>query len=112
VANNSGGYRENEGTALEIEGKIKAIKVNELKSVESITAALKNVNDAQKGIKEVGQTFTSRRSALTDEVNRLSASVGAIDDLVRQDFQNVLALARLPDVSMQGLPNFSWEKIS
>lgn len=90
-------------TASEIEGKVKAINVNELKTVESITSALKNVNDAQKGIKDITQTVTGRKAALTDEVNRLSASVGAIDDLVRQDFQNVLALARLPDVSMQGL---------
>jgi len=90
-------------TATEIEGKIKAINVNELKSVESITTALKNVNDAQRGIRDISQTFTSRKSALSDEVNRLSASVRVIDDLARQDFQNVLQLARLPDVSMQGL---------
>ncbi|HLE30999.1 MAG TPA: TIGR03545 family protein [Bacteroidota bacterium] len=90
-------------TVADIETKIKAINVNELRSVESITTALNNVTDAQRGIKEISQTFNSRKSSLTGDVNRLSASVGAIDDLVKQDFQNVLELARLPDVSMKGL---------
>ena len=90
-------------TASEIEGKIRAVNVNELKSVESVAAALKNVNDIQSGMKEIHETFTNRKSSLTGEVNRLSASVRVIDDLARQDFQNVLQLARLPDVGMQGL---------
>jgi len=90
-------------TVADIETKIKAINVNELRSVESITTALNNVTDAQRGIKEISQTFNSRKSSLTGDVNRLSASVSAIDDLVKQDFQSVLELARLPDVSMNGL---------
>ncbi len=91
------------GTVVEIEGKIKAIRINELKSVESVAAALKNLNDVQKGITEVSKTFNERKASLTNDVNRISASVRSIDDLARQDFQAVLQLARLPDVSMQGL---------
>ncbi len=89
--------------AVELEGKIKAINVSELKNVEALSTALKNLADVQQGIKDINQTLTSRRAAVTEDVNRLAASVRVIDDLAQQDFRDVLQLARLPDVNMQGL---------
>jgi uncharacterized protein (TIGR03545 family) len=42
---------------------------------------------------------------LTDEINRLSASVSKIDDLAKADYETVSRLARLPDLSTKGMAN-------
>lgn len=87
----------------QIEKNIKAINVGDLKSIQSVTEALKNANEASKGIKEVSETFKTRRAALTEEINRLSSSVRLVDDLVKEDYRSLLELARLPDISMRGI---------
>ena len=87
----------------EIQTSIAAINVNELKTVESITAALGNANNAYKGLTDLNETFKNRRTAVTDQINRLYASAGAIDDLAKADYETVKRLARLPDLSTQGI---------
>jgi len=87
----------------EIRSNIVAINVNELKTVESITAALGNANNAYKGLMDLNETFKNRRTAVTDQINRLYASAGAIDDLAKADYETVKRLARLPDLSTQGI---------
>jgi uncharacterized protein (TIGR03545 family) len=87
----------------EIQANITAINVNELKTVESITAAIGNANNAYKGLTDLNDTFKNRRTAVTDQINRLYASANAIDDLARADYETVKRLARLPDLSTQGI---------
>ena len=87
----------------DIQTSIAAINVNELKTVESITTALNNANNAYKGLTELNDTFKSRKTALTDQINKLAASANAIDDLAKADYETVRRLARLPDLSTQGL---------
>ncbi|MEX2115340.1 MAG: TIGR03545 family protein [Bacteroidota bacterium] len=87
----------------DIEERVKAINVNELKSLEKVVQALNNVNEAQKGIREVAGTLAARKQSVTDGVNQLTASVRSIDDIVRQDLQRLLDAARLPGVDMGGL---------
>ena len=89
----------------DIQTSIKAINVNELKSVETITAALGNANNAYKGLNDLNETFKNRRTSVTDQINRLTASASAIDDLAKADYETVRRLARLPDLSTQGLTN-------
>jgi len=87
----------------EVAASLKTINVSQLKSVQSIAAALKTVSDAQKGIAEVSATYNSRKTSVTQTVNGLASSIREIDPLVREDYRNLLDLARLPDVSMKGL---------
>jgi uncharacterized protein (TIGR03545 family) len=89
----------------DIQTSIKAINVNELKSLETITAAVGNANNAYKGLNELNETFKNRRTSVTDQINRLSASASAIDELAKADYETVRRLARLPDLSTQGLTN-------
>jgi uncharacterized protein (TIGR03545 family) len=77
--------------------------VNELKTVESITAAITNVNSAYTNIKDINETFTTRRQAISGQITTLTNSVGMIDDLARADYDRVKALAKLPDFSTQGI---------
>jgi uncharacterized protein (TIGR03545 family) len=89
----------------EIEASIKAINLNELKTIESISSAINNVNNAYKNINELNETFKNRRTAMNDQINRLYASVAVVDDLARADYKTVKGLARLPDLSTRGLAN-------
>ena len=52
---------------------------------------------------DLNETFKNRRTAVTDQINRLYASAGTIDDLAKADYENVKRLARLPDLSTQGI---------
>jgi len=89
----------------EIQANITAINFNELKTLDKITAAANNVNNAYKGLNDLNETFKSRRGALTDEINRLSTSAAKIDNLAKADYETVTRLARLPDLSTKGIAN-------
>jgi uncharacterized protein (TIGR03545 family) len=89
----------------EIEANIRAINLNELKTIDQFVTAASNANNAYKGINELHETFKARRAAITTQVNTLVASVSVIDDLARQDYEWLKSLARLPDLSMKGLAN-------
>jgi uncharacterized protein (TIGR03545 family) len=87
----------------EVQASINAINLNELKTVQNITSALNNVNSAYKGINDINETFKSRRSSVAAQLDRITASVNALDGYVRSDYEMVRRLARVPDLSTQGL---------
>ncbi|MBF8247209.1 MAG: hypothetical protein HW374_9 [Bacteroidetes bacterium] len=87
----------------EVEANVKAVNISEIKSLESAQSALENVKRAYENATEVSRTFNERKSALGDQVNRFSSAYNEADRLARDDFQSVVSLARLPDVSMSGL---------
>jgi uncharacterized protein (TIGR03545 family) len=89
--------------AATIEANVRAIDVNKLNDVGNITQAINTANDAYKGINEIKQTVDNRRAVITTQVTGLAKSVGQIDDVVKQDIDRTLRLARLPDLSAKGI---------
>ncbi len=89
--------------AATIEANVRAIDVNKLNDVGNITQAINTANDAYKGINEIKQTVDNRRAVITTQVTGLARSVGQIDDVVKQDIDRTLRLARLPDLSAKGI---------
>lgn len=87
----------------EVQKSVNAINLNELTTIQDFTAALNNANNAYKGINEINETFKSRRATVTTQLAQLSASVNAIDNYARADYEMVRRLARIPDLSTQGL---------
>ncbi len=87
----------------QIEGNVKAINVQQLKTIDQIAGALKNANEAYANSRQILDTYQARRSSLTSDINTLTGSIKSIDDIVREDFRGLLQLARLPDVNMKGL---------
>lgn len=99
-----------------MQGKLRGKSPEDLRSGPSLDSlpasrcrgkieAANNVNKASKNINELNETFKTRRSSITNQINAISSSVNAIDDLARQDYESLKNMARLPDVSMQGLAN-------
>jgi len=89
--------------AAQIEAQVRTIDVNKLNNVDRVTQAISTVNDAYKGITEIKQTVDNRRTVITGQVSGLATSVGQIDDVVKQDIDRVLRLARMPDLSAKGI---------
>ena len=87
----------------EVRASINAINLNELKTVQNITTALNNINNAYKGINDINETFKNRRAAVTTQLDRLTTSVNAINSYARSDYEMVRRLARVPDLSTQGI---------
>ncbi|MDH3251226.1 MAG: hypothetical protein OEM41_00465, partial [Ignavibacteria bacterium] len=87
----------------ELETRIRSINPGELKSVDKIQSALSTVDDARKTLAGISQTFDSRKSAITTDLNRISTSVSSIDDIAREDFQRLLAMAKLPNLNTSGI---------
>jgi len=87
----------------EIETNIKVINVSEIKSLESAKSTLENVKRSYDGVNEINRSFTERKSALNDQVNKFSNSYSEAERLAKEDFNAVVGLARLPDISMRGL---------
>jgi uncharacterized protein (TIGR03545 family) len=88
---------------LEIETNVKAINPNELKSVDRITAAISTVDNSLKSINEIKQTFETRSASITADIQKVSGAVATVDDVVKQDFQKLLSMARLPNLSTTGI---------
>jgi uncharacterized protein (TIGR03545 family) len=87
----------------EIEATVRSINVSELKSIEALTTSVAKVTTASKTIYDVNETFTTRRAALTQHIEGLTASAKLLDDIVNQDYDALITLARLPDVDMKGV---------
>jgi uncharacterized protein (TIGR03545 family) len=87
----------------EIEASVKAIDINELKTIEAITGAVNNLNTVTTNIQELNKAYTTRRASITNQVGDMTTAIDAIDDLAKEDYERVRSLARLPDLSMQGL---------
>lgn len=86
-----------------IENNVKSINVNNLKTVDQIVSTLNTVKSTVKTADEVKQSFTAQQKALTERVNSFTTAAKSIDDAVKEDYNRVLTVARLPDVSMKGL---------
>lgn len=87
----------------DVEKRLQAIKPKELKTVESITAAVTTVNDARATISSINQTFNARRLGLATDIQTLSSALTGVDAALNQDYETLRSLARIPSVSVSGM---------
>jgi uncharacterized protein (TIGR03545 family) len=97
------GFDASRAKLAEIETSVKTINVNNIKDVPSAVNALNTVKTVSAGVNEITNSVKERKIALTQNVNGFTASIKKIDDLVEQDYQHAVTLARLPDLSTAGL---------
>ncbi len=87
----------------EIETGIRAINPSELTTVDKIASAITTVDNARGTINDLTSTFQQRQAELKGSLQKLSSSVGTIDESITKDYQQVLSMARLPDINAMGL---------
>jgi uncharacterized protein (TIGR03545 family) len=86
-----------------VETSIRGININELKSVEALAAAVGKIGESSRAVEELNQSFQTRKNTITADVQQLTAGLGAIDDVLREDIRALQDLARLPDLSLGGI---------
>ncbi|MBM4167862.1 MAG: TIGR03545 family protein [Ignavibacteria bacterium] len=96
-------YESTRQRVMNIESNLRTIHVNELKTLDAITAAVNNVNTSYNTLREINETLTTRKNAITNDITRLTGSIGHIDDVVRADIERVKSLARLPELRLGGV---------
>lgn len=86
-----------------MESNLRAIKPNELKTLDAITSAINNVNSSYTTLKEINDSYKTRKNSITTDVNAVTGSIKLIDDVVKEDINRVKGLARLPDLRLGGI---------
>jgi len=89
--------------AVLVDSSVRAINPAALKDVASITSAIMTVDHAYKELRDIVATLDSRQTSIKSDINTIAASAGRIDDVAKEDFRRILALARLPDLNTMGL---------
>jgi len=87
----------------DIESRTKSINLSNIKTLQDANNALNNAKNILNTANEVRTTFNNQKTTLTDGVNKFGGSMKDLDDLATQDFQNVMNMAHLPDISMKGI---------
>ncbi len=82
---------------------LKAIDPASLKGVDKIAAAISTVDNSVKEVNQISQTFGARKASIEGDIQKISGSVGNIDDIAARDFQNLLQMAKLPNLSTSGI---------
>jgi uncharacterized protein (TIGR03545 family) len=96
--------------ADEVEARVRAINVNEIKTLPQATEAFNNAKAAYAIVEDVTKTINERKRSIADGINDLVVGIRQIDDIANQDYRNAVALAKLPDVSMSGLAQLALGK--
>jgi uncharacterized protein (TIGR03545 family) len=82
---------------------VSSININNVQQVDDALKLLDKVNKTYKTVQDLNTTFVQRRTAITDNVNAVYASAKIAPDILKSDYQSVMALAKIPDLSTSGL---------
>ena len=86
-----------------MDSAVRSINPSALKDVASITAAITTVDDTRKNVNDIVTTYTTRKDAITADMQQISDAVAKIDDIAADDYRKILALARLPNIDAMGI---------
>jgi uncharacterized protein (TIGR03545 family) len=88
---------------LEAGNAVRAIDPQQLNSIDRITSAIGTADKAVSAVREVSQTFSTRKASIEGDVRRVTGLSGGLDDVVAGDFARLKGMARLPELSTVGI---------
>jgi len=88
---------------LEIEKQITAIDPSQLKDVQKITETIALVDKAQKTVNEISSLINDKSKTVQSNVRNLTTSIGNIDNFIKDDFEKLKGMARLPSFNANGM---------
>ena len=88
---------------LEIENQVTAIKTSELNNIQSITSAIVTADNAINTVNGIAKLVEERSSSIKNNVQNLTASAGLINVYVKDDFNKLKNMARLPSINTNGM---------
>ena len=96
-------YEKEKSKVLEFEKQITAINPAELGDVPSITNAIMTVDNATKTVNEITKLVNDKSVSVKNNIDKMNASIGQIDDFVKSDFDKLKSMARLPSINTKGM---------
>jgi len=88
---------------LEVEKQITAIDPAQLKDVQKITETIVIVDKAQKTVNEISGLINDKSKTVQSNVQNLTSSINNIDNFIKDDFEKLKGMARLPSFNAGGM---------
>jgi len=93
-----------------IESKIKALKVDNIKTVDQAQSALKDVNDIKTNIDSLTKFIKQIQSGLFTDLDNAKNNLNLIDNWIAEDYARARSLAKLPDINAQNIAELIFGK--
>ncbi|MBU2493633.1 MAG: TIGR03545 family protein [Bacteroidetes bacterium] len=88
---------------IEVEQQISSINPAQLKDVQKISEAITAVDNAQKTVSEISTFINEKSGTVQTNLQNLTASIGNIDNFIKDDFEKLKNMARLPSFKAGGM---------
>ena len=102
--------RDIESELKEIEGLVKSIKVEEIKTLTALQSTLSNIQQVKTRSDSIQKFFGSAKSNLTGDLKLAQNTVQLVDNWIKDDYDRALLKARLPDINTQNIGKFIFGK--
>jgi len=86
-----------------IEKTVNAIKVKDIKEVDKVLAAIKNVEKLIKQVDSLKSKAQSIRTDFQEDFSGTRFGIGQIDNWIQDDYESALKLAKLPKIDAQNI---------
>ncbi|NOG44662.1 MAG: TIGR03545 family protein [Calditrichaeota bacterium] len=86
-----------------IQDQIKAIDVKKVKDLDSFNKALSSVKEVRGSVDKLEKSYTDTKKDFDRDYSGASSVLGQLDDWVKDDYKNAMAMAKLPDFSTQNI---------
>tara|TARA_R110000868_G_scaffold259361_12_gene517485 strand:- start:4970 stop:6817 length:1848 start_codon:yes stop_codon:yes gene_type:complete len=87
----------------DIEKTIKAIDIKNIKQVDKVVAAIKNVEKLNKQVDSLKTRAQTIRNDFQEDFGNAKFSIGQIDNWIKDDYERALKLAKLPKIDAQNI---------
>lgn len=88
---------------IEVEQQISSINPAQLKDVQKISEAITAVDNAQKTVSEISTFINEKSGTVQTNLQNLTESIGNIDNFIKDDFEKLKNMARLPSFKAGGM---------
>jgi uncharacterized protein (TIGR03545 family) len=85
------------------EATVRSINVNNIQKIDDALALIDKVDKTYKTVQDLNTTFTTRRTAIINNVTTVYESAKLAPSILKSDYDGVMSLAKIPDLSTSGL---------
>ncbi|NOY59549.1 MAG: TIGR03545 family protein [Calditrichaeota bacterium] len=89
-----------------LETRIKSMNPAEIKTPEGLQAALNTVKQAKSKVDSLQKAVSETRTHFTADLENFQNSLKRADDWIKEDYENALTKAKLPDINRQNIGKF------
>ena len=86
-----------------IEKQAKAIKPDQIKTLDQVQKTIVQVNEIKTTLDKVNKQINDAKKNFTRDLEETRQSLSQIDDWIAEDYKRAMAMAKLPDFSLQNI---------